>query len=86
MSLDSYIIRILQNEEVGPAKFELQMSKLTQVLDRHYKLREFISLCQAIEDRVDPQSKFHKCTVNQLCERFGVPRSTFYRKGTTILY
>ncbi|MHA1942758.1 MAG: DDE-type integrase/transposase/recombinase [Candidatus Hodarchaeales archaeon] len=57
------------------------MSKLKQVLDQHYKLREFISLCQAIEDRLDPLSKFHNWTVNQLCERFEVPRSTFYRKN-----
>jgi transposase InsO family protein len=84
MTSISHVIQILQKQEVGLAEPELLMLRITQVLRRKRRLREFISLCQAIEDRLDPQSKWHELTVSSICEKFGVPRSTFYRKAKNL--
>ena len=77
---EKHVTPILQKQEVGPAEPELLMLRITQVLNRKSRLREFISLCQATEDRLDPQSKWHELTVSSICEKFKIPRSTFYRK------
>lgn len=81
MSVARHVTQILHNEEVGPAEVELLMSKLKQILDKKMKVRAFISLVQTIEDRSDPQSKYHDKTVDQILEQFGVARSTYYKKS-----
>ena len=63
---EKHVTQILQKQVVGPAEPELLMLRITQVLNRKSRLREFISLCQAIEDRLDPQSKWHELTVSSL--------------------
>jgi len=56
------------------------MKKLNKVLQIQFRLRTFIALVSAVEDRLDPQHKSSKKTVESLCEDFGFVRSTFYRK------
>ncbi|OLS20286.1 MAG: hypothetical protein HeimC2_37840 [Candidatus Heimdallarchaeota archaeon LC_2] len=81
MSIARHDIPIIQNEEEGPVDFEFLKSKIEQVLVKHNQVRTFISLCQNIEDRADPRSKYHDKTIDQVLEQFGVARSTYYRKS-----
>ncbi len=78
--LENPVTQISQKQEVGLAETELSMLRITQVLSRKRRLRDFISLCQAIEDRLDSQSEWHELTVSSICEKYQIPRSTFYRK------
>ena len=80
MSLAHDVIQILQKQEVGLAEPELFMLRTIWGFYHKTRLIEFISLCQAIEDRLDPQSKWHELTVSSICEKYKIPRSTFYRK------
>ncbi len=72
MSVARHVTQILHNEEVGPEEVELLMSKLKQVLVKKAQMRAFISLVQTIEDRSDPQSKYHDKTIDKILESFGV--------------
>ena len=68
MSIARHDIQIIQNEEEGPVDFEFLKSKIEQVLVKHNQVRAFISLCQNIEDRGDPRSKYHDKTIDQVLE------------------
>ncbi|OLS21748.1 MAG: hypothetical protein HeimC2_32520 [Candidatus Heimdallarchaeota archaeon LC_2] len=80
MSIARHDIQIIHNEEEGPVDFEMLMSKIEQVLVKHNEVRAFISLCQNIEDRSDPQSKYHDKTIDLVC-----PKSDCF-SSTNIIY
>ena len=70
-----------KEKEGEPELVNLFMKKLNQVLIQKFQVREFICLYQAIEDRLDPRSKWSKITVEAICVEFEVAPSTYYRKA-----
>lgn len=58
----------------------LKLRDLHQNLDFKYKISQFILLFLAVDNRNNASSRYNGMSVNQICELFKVPRSTYYTK------
>ena len=65
--------------------FEIVKKSISEVLHVKLSLQNFITLLQAVEERLDPEKNPSNQTIAQLCDAFGIARSTFYRKRKSYL-